>query len=315
MSVVVGLLTHMESTNAVGKALRDLFTSGVFWTAVGVLLTLAIALAGGLFALYRHLDSKAERSFDARLDARLRTPTFALESIAATERAAEARVQAAAEAAQRRVEALEQERDTALRTNDQEHAQRLATRLDEIKLLRVRLREAETDRNRLSHDLETAITAPQQEYSGNSVSLLRGYILVVRHAGKYGAMQAVEQRTYAPNERPFIRYAWWYQPDGSGNFSSPGTQRGFDETSEPFTLEETQPEAQRHRRPRVVQWPNLQIGPINLEWSTARDGKGYVYFGPHGNHSDEYELAISNELDITKVDGSRLEFFRQSDPS
>src|SRR3712207_5650116 len=58
-----------------------------------------------------------------------------------------------------------------------------------------------------------------QFYSGNSVRLPTGRILVVRYAGKYGAIQAIDQ---ASEERGgFIRYAWWYQPDGSGSFISP----------------------------------------------------------------------------------------------
>jgi hypothetical protein len=40
---------------------------------------------------------------------------------------------------------------------------------------------------------------------------------------------------------------------------------------------------------------------------------GHVYFGPPFHHSDQYELAVTNEVDITKVDGSQLKFFRRSD--
>ena len=69
------------------------------------------------------------------------------------------------------------------------------------------------------------------------------------------------------------------------------------------------------RELRSDRWPTLQIGPIHLEWSTAHDGMGYVYFGPHGHHSDEYEVAVTNEVDITRIDGSRLNFFRRSLPS
>jgi hypothetical protein len=318
MSAIGDLLAYKESTNAIGKAIHALLTSGVFWTALGVLVTVAIALATGLFALYRHLDGKIERSFDARLDAKLRTPTFALESLEATERAALARVQAAEEAAKRQAEKLEQERESALQANQQEHAQRLAVRLQEIETLRTRLEEAETERGRLSQELENAISAPQPQYSGNSVSLLNGYILVVRYAGMYGALQAVEQwghAPHAPNSRPFIRYAWWYQPDGSGTFASPDTERGFGATEEPFTLEEFDVARRPVIRLKSDHWPTLQIGPIHLEWSSARDGLGYVYFGPPGHHSDEYELAVTSEVNIMKVDASRLNFFQRSVPS
>jgi hypothetical protein len=302
------------------NAISDLLTSDLFWAAAGVLGSLAIALAGGVFALFRYVDGKIERGVDAQVDARLRTPAFALESLEVTERAASARVQAA----ERQVEELEQERETALRENNQEHAQRLAARLQEIETLRTRLEEAETERGRLSQELENTISAPQAQYSGNSVSLLNGYILVVRYAGMYGALQAVEQwghAPHAPNRRPFIRYAWWYQPDGSGTFASPDTERGFGATEEPFSIEELARQEPPKwgvlnvRELRADRWPTLQIGPIHLEWSTAHDGMGYVYFGPPGNHSDEYELAVTNEVDITRIDGSRLNFFRRSPPS
>jgi hypothetical protein len=199
MSAIGDLLTQTESTKTIG----DLLTSGLFWKAAAVLVPLAIALAAGAFALFRYIDSKIERGVDARVDAKLRTPTFALESLEATERAASARVQEA----ERQVEELKQERDTALRDNDQEHAQRLAARLQELETLRTRLEEAETERARLSQDLENVISSPKPQHSGGGVSLPNGHILVVRHAGKYGALQAVEQRTHDYGRRPFIRYA------------------------------------------------------------------------------------------------------------
>jgi|SRR5215203_2571913 len=167
----------------------------------------------------------------------------------------------------------------------------------------------------LEGKVENAVSAPQPQRSGNSANLPNGYILVVRHAGKYGAMQAVEQRVYPSNRRPFIWYVWWYQPDGSGIFSSPKTQRGFSAAQEPFTLDEIDESSRQNKPLRVDRWPVLKIGPIHLQWSMARDGMGHVYFGPPFHHSDQYELAVTNEVDITKVDGSQLKFFRLSDQS
>jgi uncharacterized protein (DUF342 family) len=174
------------------NAVRDLIAFSLFWEIAGVM----VALVGGVFALTRYVVGKIERAFDARLDARLRAPTFAMESIEAIEQAASARVQAVEEDARRKVEELEQKKESALRANKQEHAQRLAAQLQEIERLRTRLEEAETERGRLSglsQELENAISAPEPVYSGNSVSLSNGYTLVVRYAGMYGALQAVEQ--------------------------------------------------------------------------------------------------------------------------
>jgi hypothetical protein len=167
----------------------------------------------------------------------------------------------------------------------------------------------------LEGKVDNAVSASQPQRSGNSASLPNGYILVVRHAGKYGALQAVEQRIYPSNRRPFIWYAWWYQPDGSGIFSSPNTQRGFSAAQEPFTWDEIHESSRQNTPLRVDRWPVLKIGPIHLQWSSARDGRGHVYFGPPFHYSDEYELAVTNEVDITKVDGSQLKFFRRSAPS
>jgi hypothetical protein len=61
---------------------------------------------------------------------------------------------------------------------------------------------------------------------------------------------------------------------------------------------------------RLDRWPTLQIGPIYLECFIARNGMGYVYFG---HHSDECEIAVTNEVDISRIDGSRLNF--SGDPS
>jgi hypothetical protein len=214
-----------------------------------------------------------------------------LESLEATERAALARVQAVEDAAKRQAEQLEQERESALPANQQEHARRLAVRLQEIETLRTQLGEAETERGRLSQELENAISAPHPEYFGNSVSLLNGYILVVRYSGMYGALQAVEQWGYGyglTNRRPFIRYAWWYQPDGSGTFASPDTERGFGATEGVLTGEQVEAGLGRMLAPhlKLDSWPTLKIGPIHLEWATAsRDGEGLVYFGPRGHHT------------------------------
>jgi hypothetical protein len=64
----------------------------------------------------------------------------------------------------------------------------------------------------------------------------------------------------------------------------------------------------------IHQTPRLEIGPIELEWSMASDGYGYVYFGPPGARSEEYELALTDETDISRVDGTRLDFLQRALP-
>lgn len=119
----------------------------------------------------------------------------------------------------------------------------------------------------------------------------------MRHSGKYGALKAIEQT--GSKRGAAIRYQWWYQPDGSSSLISPGIQTGYGEARE-----------------GGPPGPRLQIGPIELEWSMCNDGSGWVYFGPLGGHSHEYELALTDETDISQVDLSRLQFFqREADPA
>lgn len=130
-------------------------------------------------------------------------------------------------------------------------------------------------------------------YSGNAVGLPDGNILVVRHSGRYGAVKALQQT--GTDRGASIRYQWWYQPNGSGSFSDTSVQSGYGETREDYPGPS----------------PQLEVGPIELEWSVSGEGYGYVYFGPPGRHSQEYELALTYEADITRIRGTQLNFFRR----
>ncbi len=129
-------------------------------------------------------------------------------------------------------------------------------------------------------------------YSGNAINVPDGRILVVRHSGKYGALKPLEQTSMERGAS--IRYQWWYQPDGSSSFTNSSVQTGYGEARE-----------------GASSGPRLLIGPIELEWSVCGDRLGWVYFGPLGGHSPDYELALTSETDISKLDLSRLQFLRQ----
>ncbi len=279
----------------------DLLGSEVFWVAVGSVATVLL----GVGALVRWVGGRIERSIEEairpireenrrlreEIDTRLRMPSFALNNIESIERTAKLRV-----------EEIERQRAEALRSNQEEHAQMLAERRQEIESLRQQLDLAETERSRLASELEESLAPERPYYSGNAVGLPTGFILVVRHQGKYGAVKAIDQAS--ADRGGFIRYAWWYQPDGSGSFINLNTQTGYGETHDHVPgVPETQP-------PPPSWWPELEIGPIKLEWSLSWDGYGYVYFGTHNSNHEEYELAITDKVDISKVEASRLEFFR-----
>jgi hypothetical protein len=145
------------------------------------------------------------------------------------------------------------------------------------------------------------------QHRPNSVTLPTGRILVVRYDGKYGAIKAIDQAS--EKRGGFIRYAWWYQPDGSGSFISSTAETGYGETRD-YAPRDGGPDIGTIR-----QTPSLEIGPVELEWSMASDGYGYVYYGPPGNHSEEYELALTNETDISRVDGAHLDFLQWASPN
>ena len=139
---------------------------------------------------------------------------------------------------------------------------------------------------------ELALSSKTTYHHGNAVLLPTGPILVVRHDGKYGAIRALRQTP--PDEGKSIRYMWWFQPDGSSSFTNSTTQTGYNEVHE------------YHSSPT----PILHIGSIELEWSGLDENFGYVYFGSSSSPSSEYELGSTSETDISKVDASRLEFWR-----
>ncbi len=123
-----------------------------------------------------------------------------------------------------------------------------------------------------------------------SLHLRTGRIIAVRYEEKYGAFQAVDQST---KERgAFIRYIWWYQPDGSGSFINESAQTGYAESRELSPGPSTK----------------LEVGPIELGWSASGDGVGWVYYRHPDRHDIIYELAETDEVDITKVDASKLKF-------
>ena len=263
----------------------------IFWTAVGSVAA-ALAVLGPLLLfgarlvkqqLQKEIQPVKEENLRLRddLNTRLRLPSFGLDAIRLTEAAA-----------QRKVEELELKYEQAVRDKDRELSDTLSEQLREIALLRERLAILQTERNQLQTALESNLIVPRRHVGKNAVELPTGFILVVRHAGYYGAVKAVEQSS--SKRGAFIRYVWWYQPDGSGSFINANVQRGFGETTEngPY--------------PRPT--PMLEIGPIRLEWSVSAEGSGWVYFGPSSTPSPDYELVVTNEVDISKVNGEHLRF-------
>jgi hypothetical protein len=221
--------------------------------------------------------AEENQRLNTEINTRLQMPSYSLEAIKLTEIAAE-----------RKVEEITKRYEEAVTSKDQALADTLQSKLREIESLRQSIDAITKERSMLETRLQSAIVKRQPRIGNNAIGLPTGLILLVRHNGKYGAVQAIDQSSQ--NRGSFIRYAWWYQPDGSGSFTKGNVEFGFGETSE--------------GRPGVT--PRLQIGPIQLEWSIGGEGSGWVYFGPKVTPSPDYELLVTNEVDISMVNAEGL---------
>jgi hypothetical protein len=90
----------------------------------------------------------------------------------------------------------------------------------------------------------------------------------------------------------FIRYIWWYQPDGSGSFTNKNALTGSGEARE-------EPGA----------YPALKVGPLLVGWSIGAANQGYVYFRHPDTADFVYGLVLTKKTDIRSVD-AKLEFLR-----
>ncbi len=256
-----------------------------FWAMVGAI---AIPVGAMIAELYRRLMNgirseikplqEQNQWLKDQLDVRLQLPTFARDAVELTEKGAE-----------RRIEELKKEHSEALRAKDEEKQAETGRAVEELEQLRSRLLALDVERSNLVHRVSGFLSSRRPVDSENGFGLPTGPILLVRFQGKVGALKAVDQASDSRGK--FIRYAWWYLPDGSTDFSVPGVEFGFGETGEHLSSS-----------------PKVEIGPIKLTWSMGGDGLGWVYYGNSAG-SPDYELAITREVDISRVDAKHFEFF------
>jgi hypothetical protein len=140
-------------------------------------------------------------------------------------------------------------------------------------------------------------------HTTNALLLTDGAILVARNGNEFGAVKALRQtipdEALGLGERPGIDYEWWFQGDGSGSFLRQNVGHGFGRAEE---------------RGEGYAVPQIEIGPMRLEWSMCRRGAGWVYFNGFPGGPDEYELAQTNLAHIEDIDVRRLTFMRGPDP-
>ncbi|MDQ3634489.1 MAG: hypothetical protein M3405_08270 [Acidobacteriota bacterium] len=260
----------------------------LFWTFIAAIVPIIIALASFLWWFFNYSNNKinngieqgiqkqlaplAEENTNLRkqnkellenLKLNLQIPSYTRDYIEITEKSAE-----------KRIEEIKEQKDQAIADKDNELAEILQSKLEEINRLNQLLQESNSNTDFLQNQIQNIINKPSHQITGNAVLIRNGLILLVRYQGRYGALQAVDQSS---NKRgSFIRYSWWYQPDETPNFINDRTEYGFGETSE--------------KTPN----PQVKIGPIELAWSISGEGSGWIYFGPISK-SIEYELTPTNE--------------------
>lgn len=264
---------------------------GEFWTMTGVLLTVLLVFLGAIWrltrgAIAREFEPIRQQNDRLRdeLDRRFKIPEFASSVVELTDRAA-----------QEKIRNLEAQHAQALRERDEASAREIQAKLMVIESLR-------SEQDALTTRLQSAVIPTPPQIAGNALGLPTGLILIVRKDGRYGAVQVVDQQSRGLGE--FVRYAWWFQPDGSsGIFTNENVQAGF---------KEARRSAMPGPGPAVVMRPDafLEVGDIRLLWSAGGQGFGWVYYGPSSNPSPDYELAVTDAIDISKVDASRVRLGR-----
>lgn len=265
-------------------------TPSDFWAMIGAVAAACTVIGGVIVFLYSRLRAATRREFEpiseenkrlrAELEDRLRLPNYVKDVVQLTEAAAD-----------RKIEDLHRQLAEARKADDNKEAEAVSAEIDELERMREQLNRAARERDALQQQLQGALFARPASHGDNAVGLPTGPILLVKHAGRYGAIKAIDQ---ASDKRgKFIKYAWWYQPrDDQTNFLTADTLAGVAETREGI----------RGRSPQIM------IGPISLEWSMGGDGFGWVYYGPSSTPSPGYEFAMTNEVDITRVDVRRYSF-------
>lgn len=192
-------------------------------------------------------------------------------------------------AAFRKVAQLKAYSGVATEQEDTERVRLLEEQIQQIEVLLRELRESVLRHEEAEARLRSVVTNLQPPHGKKAMRLLTGQILLIRHLGKYAAVQAIDQASV--DRGGFIRYVWWYQPDGTGIFTTPSVLTGFGETGE-------------------GKGNQLEIGSFKLSWSKSEDGTGWVYFGPSIVPSPDFELAYTAETDITKIDAASYVFLR-----
>jgi hypothetical protein len=256
---------------------------GLFWTAVSAVVALLVMIGGLLIWIVNQffIDpvKQENKQLKREIDTKLQLPSYSLDAVRLTELATK-----------RKIEEIEIEYEKAVEEKDEQLASELSKHLKEIEQLRNKLEKVSNERTSLQQNLQTSLSNREFIHAGNALGLPTGFIMLIKQDDKYGALKAIDQSSR--NRGSFIKYYWWYQPDGTGKFTSSSVQFGYEEGSEGKTGSDF-----------------LEIGPIKLEWSAGSEGQGWVYFGST-RPSEEIELVVTTEIDISRIDAKDFNFLK-----
>lgn len=274
----------MDKTKGIIDKITKLFgdSSDKWWLAVVVIAVIVLVYGG--YKIYQKYMS----SDDEELEEKIELLKADLQSRYGSSKYAKGVIEIEL-AAFRKTELLRTYANEAVEQNDTEKLRLLEEQIKQIEVLLKELRESALRHEEAETRLRSIIINFQPPHGKKAMRLLTGQILLIRHLGKYAAIQAIDQAS--ASRGGFVRYVWWYQPDGTGIFTTSQTMIGFGETGE-------------------GKGNQLEIGPVKLAWSKSDDGTGWVYFGPTIVPSPDFELAYTAETDISKIDAAAYVFFK-----
>lgn len=172
---------------------------------------------------------------------------------------------------------------------DPERIRLIEEQLHQIENLKQDLGQVVIHHEQAEARLRGLVTSVKPPLGKNALKATTGQIVLVRHMGKYAAILPIDQ---ASEERgSFIRYFWWYQPDGTGILTNSNALTGFGETGE-------------------GKGNQITAGPLKLGWSKSKDGLGWIYFGPTVVPSPDYELAYTSQSDVSKIDAATYVYLK-----
>lgn len=136
---------------------------------------------------------------------------------------------------------------------------------------------------------------------GRVVRLPVGKILLIRQGNKYGAIKITK------SEKDFSEYEWYYQGDGTGDFTSKTAMHGTGKVFEKYREIEISPI--EYQVVDIGSKLFIEFGIFSLEWNQGN----WVYFPKEEDPKNQIEMTLTEAEDIQEIDitSPELEFHRK----